>query len=217
MKPTSKEVERLLREDIREKKLAGYGEAKRVKSKRGKCKGDIRFPSDFHQDDKRPGVCIVLTKNRVIRMDLVERIKQGEIVPLQDVENLPFEEGQRVVIALREKFKNSTISKAWGLPEPKISDMFRKKYKVHKTRQGSVYVVDPSEGPLPKGNNKVSMDPPEEPLLKGKGKVLREGQGDMLRKVLKCSGLEASEKISAILPFLDHDKNYSITVTIEEM
>lgn len=84
VRESSKDIAKMIRDDIRTKKAIGAGIRKK-KGKRGYIKGGIRFPSDYHKEDKKAGdvnnfnisdVVGFLKSSPLLRDLVLERLEQ---------------------------------------------------------------------------------------------------------------------------------------------
>ncbi len=166
-------IEQLLQQEIREQKRTRTGAFHRASRTR---KHDVvRTPSESLQGfEKRsvtyPGVLNVTTIGEIQLMEILERIKKGEIPPRADFEVLEFKDGQRAAAELRRLHKNSEILAAWKCSTALVSSFFSK-FEVAKTKGRTILVGQAAIEHLNKlraGKDEVTTPPhqyePPEPV-----------------------------------------------------
>jgi len=147
------EIERMLRDDIREQKRTGNGIHGRTL--RLRKHETVRTPSEYLTGIEKKKVflpsVIRITTIGVIAMEaLLEQIKSGIIPPKAEFEALDFDNSQKSVAELRRLHTNSEIMKIWKCSSQSLGDFFQQ-MQVAKIKGGSVLVGQPAIDHLNKG------------------------------------------------------------------
>jgi len=137
------EIERMLKDDIREQKRTGngiHGRALRLRKHE-----TVRTPSESLTGIERkivmnPSVLRITTVKEIQMEELLEKIKQGEIPPKSEFEALDFESSQKALAELRRLHTNFAIMKNWKCSSSNLSSFFEK-MQVAKSKKGNSILI----------------------------------------------------------------------------
>ena len=123
------EIERMLKEEIREQKRTGNGIHSRAS--RLRKHETVRTPSESLKGLERlkiyaPSVIFTTTIGEMKMNELLEKIKSGEIPPKSEFEVLDFESNQKALAELRRLHTNFAIMKSWKCSSSNLSIFFEK-------------------------------------------------------------------------------------------
>ena len=122
------EIEKMLKEEIREQKRTGNGIHSRAL--RLRKHESVRTPSEGLVGIERkkvflPSVLRITTVKEIEMEELLEKIKQGEIPSKAELEALDFESCQKATAELRRLHTNSEIIKNWKCTSTFLSSFFQ--------------------------------------------------------------------------------------------
>lgn len=137
------EIERMLKDDIREQKRTGngiHGRALRLRKHE-----TVRTPSESLKGIERlkvyaPSVIHSTTIGEMKMNELLEKIKQGEIPSKAEFEALDFESSQKALAELRRLHTNFAIMKSWKCSSNSLS-VFFEKMQVARTKKGNSILI----------------------------------------------------------------------------
>ena len=147
------EIEKMLKEEIREQKRTGNGIHSRAL--RLRKHESVRTPSEGLVGIERkkvflPSVLRITTVKEIEMEELLEKIKQGEIPSKAELEALDFESCQKATAELRRLHTNSEIMKIWKCSSQLLSNFFTE-FQIAKIKGGTVLVGKPAIDFLNKG------------------------------------------------------------------
>jgi len=162
---TESEIERMLKDDIREQKRTGngiHGRALRLRKHE-----TVRTPSESLQGIERlkiyaPSVIHSITIGEMKMNELLEKINLGEIPPKQEFEALDFDNCQKSLAELRRLHTNHEIMKSWKCSSTSLSSFFAE-MQVAKIKGGEILIgksaVDfLNKGRITRGLPKIGED-----------------------------------------------------------
>jgi len=140
------EIEKMLKDDIREQKRTGngiHGRALRLRKHE-----TVRTPSESLTGIERKivmnaGVIFTTTIGEMKMTEFLEKIKSGEIPPKSEFEALDFESSQKALAELRRLHTNFEIMKKWKCSSGGLS-LFFEKMQVAKIKKGNSILIGQS-------------------------------------------------------------------------
>jgi len=137
------EIERMLKDDIREQKRTGNG----IHGRALRLRKHEKFvpPSESLKGIERlkvyaPSVIHSTTIGEMKMNELLEKIKQGEIPSKAEFEALDFESSQKALAELRRLHTNFAIMKSWKCSSNSLS-VFFEKMQVARTKKGNSILI----------------------------------------------------------------------------
>jgi len=165
------EIERMLKDDIREQKRTGngiHGRALRLRKHE-----TVRTPSESLKGIERlkvyaPSVIHSTTIGEMKMNELLEKIKQGEIPPKSEFEALDFESSQKALAELRRLHTNHEIMKSWKCSSTSLSNFFAE-MQIAKIKGGEILIGKSAidflnKGRITRGLPKIGEDNNQEKI-----------------------------------------------------
>ena len=136
-------IEKIFNQDVRDKKVTGSGV--RGRALRLRKNENVVMPSDrlsgFEKKSvKAPGVCRTYNILEANAMEMLERIRKGEIPFYAEIEELGFEKAQECLAELRRLYKNSELQREWKLMSNRKFQNLYDKYMITKVSAGNVLI-----------------------------------------------------------------------------
>jgi len=136
------EIERMLKDDIREQKRTGngiHGRASRLRKHES-----VRTPSESLVGIEKKivmnaGVIITTTIGEMKMNELLTKVIRGEIPPKVEFEALDFDDCQKATAELRRLHTNAEIMREWKIASQSLSNFFFK-MQVDKIKGGQILI-----------------------------------------------------------------------------
>jgi len=136
------EIERMLKDDIRQQKRTGngiHGRALRLRKHES-----VRTPSESLTGIEKKivmnaGVIFTTTIGEMKMNELLTKVIRGEVPPKSEFEALDFDDCQKVTAELRRLHTNAEIMKTWKISSQSLSNFFQK-MEVAKIKGGQILI-----------------------------------------------------------------------------
>jgi hypothetical protein len=135
-------VEWIFNQDVREKKRTGngiHGRAARLRKHES-----VKMPSEQEPDKFQrrlilgAGPCFVTSLKGMILMEWMDKIENGEWISIEQLKDLPFDDGQKIYARIRTLHTTAEMYKGFGCSSAQISEL---SWHFQVARSGKTIVV----------------------------------------------------------------------------
>ena len=215
------EIERMLKEEIREQKRTGngiHGRAPRLRNHES-----VRTPSESLTGIEKKivmnaGVIFTTTIGEMKMNELLEKIKSGEIPPKIEFEALDFESSQKALAELRRLHTNHEIMKSWKCSSTSLSNFFAE-MQVAKIKGGEILIgksaVDfLNKGRITRGLPKIGEDSNQEKIKRpyNKHALVDNSKENLSESIIPTQNVDSSYIQQTKQKEIVIDNNYLINV-----
>lgn len=240
------DFEQIFNQDSRQKKTIGRGIHNRAS--RTRKHESVVMPSDRldkksvpYRNTVKPGIVRTTSLKEIARMELLDRIKQGDLPSMQEIDDYSeqhgFEAAQELVAEIRRLFNGTELCKLWGTYNGKVVDFCLGKYQVTKVPStGDILVGQAALDFMSKKNkaakesktaNAITIAQPMTPVpVEGhehaSGHEIRQPlkiHGFQIQAAKECSSEELYKLLDRLGAFVDRedDQQYYVEITIREL